>query len=131
LLFGHFGRFQGDQLELCHTARAAMRFMRGSNSSSHTVKIPFVCSQPWGQYVEGVHQNPLICIRPKEPPLVSRGLKAASRQFDSRLSTRIKVGVSHWGQPTLKAKLRAPAQAVTGVVTGGATTTGKVLNGIV
>jgi hypothetical protein len=63
-LFGHFGRFQGAQLELCHIARPATRFIVGSNNSSHTVKIPFACNQPVGQYVEGVHQNPLICIRP-------------------------------------------------------------------
>jgi hypothetical protein len=31
-LFGHFGRFQGVQLELCHTASAAMRFIFGSNN---------------------------------------------------------------------------------------------------
>jgi hypothetical protein len=35
---------------------------------------------------------------------------------DSRFKTRIKVGVSVAGQPTLKARFMAPAQAVTGVV---------------
>ena len=115
LLFGHFGRFQGVQLELCHMARPAMRFIRGSNSSSHTFRIPFACSQPWGQYVEGVHQKALICIYPREPP-GSLALKACGVQFDSRFKTRIRVGVSHSGQPTLKARLRPPTQAVTGVV---------------
>jgi len=62
---------------------------------------------------------------------VSRGLNAVLTQFDSRLRTRIKVGVSVEGHPTLKARLRAPAQAVAGVVTGGVTTTGSVPSGIV
>jgi len=62
---------------------------------------------------------------------VSRGLNALGVQFDSRFKTRIKVGVSVAGHPTLKARFRAPAQAVAGVVTGGVTTTGSVPSGIV
>ena len=58
-------------------------------------------------------------------------MNALAVQFDSRLRTRIKVGVSVAGHPTLKARLRACAQAVAGVVTGGVTTTGSVPSGIV
>ena len=58
-------------------------------------------------------------------------MNAVGVQFDSRFKTRIKVGVSVAGHPTLKAKLRACAQAVAGVVTGGVTTTGNGASGIV
>jgi hypothetical protein len=77
-----------------------------------------------------VHQNELICIYPKDPP-GSLGLNASGVQFDSRFKTRIKVGVSVAGHPTLKAKLRAPAQAVTGVVLDVVVTAGSVPSGIV
>jgi hypothetical protein len=112
-------------------ARPATRFIVGSNNSSHTVKIPFACSQPVGQYVEGVHQNPLICIRPRDPPLGSLALNANSVQFDSRFSTLIRVGVSVAGQPTLSARLTAPTQAVTGVVLEVVVVLGSVPSGIV
>ena len=93
--------------------------------------MPFACSQPVGQYVEGVHQNPLICIRPRDPPLGSLALNAVLVQFDSRFSTLINVGVSVAGQPTLSARLTAPTQAVTGVVLEVVVVVGSVPSGIV
>ena len=43
-------------------------------------------------------------------------LCAFAMHLDSRFKTRIRVGVSVAGHPTLKARFMAPAQAVTGVV---------------